>query len=181
MHTTALTLMPAVNRMVLGFYETNRNGHRAIAHGGDTFWFHSDLHLFIDDGIGIFISMNSPGKDGAAGPIRTAVFEQFADRYLPAPDTATPLDRAVAYEHAHQVAGQYESSRHSVSNFFGADRSDQPQQGHGQSRHDDHPAIPHRPQRRAEALARDQALRLAGGGRQERGAGPRWRTDGSRC
>ena len=119
MHTTALTLMPAVNRMVLGFYETNRNGHRAIAHGGDTFWFHSDLHLFIDDGIGIFISMNSPGKDGAAGPIRTAVFEQFADRYLPAPDTATPLDRATAYAHAQQVAGQYESSRHSVSNFFG--------------------------------------------------------------
>ena len=79
--------MPAVNRMLLGFYETNRNGHRAIAHGGDTFWFHSDLHLFIDDGIGIFISMNSPGKEGAAGPIRTAVFEQFADRYLPAPDT----------------------------------------------------------------------------------------------
>ncbi|MFL5461833.1 MAG: serine hydrolase domain-containing protein [Gemmatimonadales bacterium] len=119
MHTTALTLMPAVNRMVLGFYETNRNGHRAIAHGGDTFWFHSDLHLFIDDGIGIFISMNSPGKDGAAGPIRTAVFEQFADRYLPAPDTATPLDRTIAYAHAQQVAGQYESSRHSVSNFFG--------------------------------------------------------------
>ncbi|MFL5448410.1 MAG: serine hydrolase domain-containing protein [Gemmatimonadales bacterium] len=119
MHATALTLMPAVNRMVLGFYETNRNGHRAIAHGGDTFWFHSDLHLFIDDGIGIFISLNSPGKDGAAGPIRTAVFEQFADRYLPAPDTATPLDRATAYAHAQQVAGQYESSRHSVSNFFG--------------------------------------------------------------
>ena len=105
--------------MLLGFYETNRNGHRAIAHGGDTFWFHSDLHLFIDDGIGIFISMNSPGKEGAAGPIRTAVFEQFADRYLPAPDTATPLDRATAYAHAQQVAGQYESSRHSVSNFFG--------------------------------------------------------------
>ncbi|HSJ74635.1 MAG TPA: serine hydrolase domain-containing protein, partial [Gemmatimonadales bacterium] len=118
MHTTALTLMPAVNRMVLGFYETNRNGHRVIAHGGDTFWFHSDLHLFIDDGIGIFISLNSPGKEGAAGPIRTAVFEQFADRYLPAPDTATPLDRATAYKHAQQVAGQYESSRHSVSNFF---------------------------------------------------------------
>jgi CubicO group peptidase (beta-lactamase class C family) len=119
MHTTALTLMPAVNRMLLGFYETNRNGHRAIAHGGDTFWFHSDLHLFIDDGIGIFISMNSPGKDGAAGPIRSAVFEQFADRYLPAPDTARPLEPAIAYTHAHQVAGQYESSRHSVSNFFG--------------------------------------------------------------
>ena len=119
MHTTALTLMPAVNRMLLGFYETNRNGHRAIAHGGDTFWFHSDLHLFIDDGIGIFMSVNSPGKAGAAGPIRSAVFEQFADRYLPARDTTRPLDPQIAYTHAKQVAGQYESSRHSVSNFFG--------------------------------------------------------------
>ena len=28
MHTTALTTLPRVNRMVLGFYETNRNGHQ---------------------------------------------------------------------------------------------------------------------------------------------------------
>ncbi|HEX5576593.1 MAG TPA: serine hydrolase domain-containing protein, partial [Gemmatimonadales bacterium] len=118
MHTTPLTVLPAVNRMVLGFYETNRNGHRAIAHGGDTFWFHSDLHLFIDDGIGIFISMNSPGKSGAAGPIRTAVFEQFADRYLPAPEPAGGIDPKTANAHARLVAGTYDNSRHSVSNFF---------------------------------------------------------------
>ena len=74
MHGTPLTILPAVNRMVLGFYESNRNGHRAIAHGGDTYYFHSDLHLFIDDGVGIFLSMNSAGKEGAVGPIRTAVF-----------------------------------------------------------------------------------------------------------
>jgi hypothetical protein len=118
MHTTPLTILPAVNRMLLGFYETNRNGHRAIAHGGDTFWFHSDLHLFIDDGVGIFISMNSPGKSGAAGPIRTAVFEQFADRYFPAPEPSERLDPKTAEAHAKLVAGTYDNSRRSTSSFF---------------------------------------------------------------
>jgi CubicO group peptidase (beta-lactamase class C family) len=118
MHTTPLTIIPAVNRMLLGFYETNRNGHRAIAHGGDTFWFHSDLHLFIDDGVGIFISMNSPGKDGAAGPVRTAVFEQFADRYFPAPTPEARVAPAIAEAHAKLVAGSYENSRRAFSSFF---------------------------------------------------------------
>ena len=57
--------------MALGFYETNINGQRVIAHGGDTVAFHSDLHLFLDDGVGIFVSFNSAGKEGAAQPLRT--------------------------------------------------------------------------------------------------------------
>ena len=36
MHGTPLTIIPNVNRMLLGFYETNTNGHRVISHGGDT-------------------------------------------------------------------------------------------------------------------------------------------------
>ena len=118
MHTTPLTILPAVNRMVLGFYESNRNGHRAIAHGGDTYYFHSDLHLFIDDGVGIFLSMNSAGKEGAVGPIRTAVFEQFADRYFPAPVPSGGVEPATANAHAHLAAGTYDNSRRSVSSFF---------------------------------------------------------------
>ncbi len=68
MHSTPLTILPRVHRMLLGFYEQNYNGHRALGHGGDTNWFHSDLHLFIDDGVGMYISVNSAGKDGAARP-----------------------------------------------------------------------------------------------------------------
>ena len=75
----------ACNRMVLGFYETDINGHRVIAHGGDTQWFHCDLHLFLDDGVGLFISMNSPGKDGAARLIREALFERVRRSLLPGP------------------------------------------------------------------------------------------------
>jgi CubicO group peptidase (beta-lactamase class C family) len=118
MHTTPLTILPAVNRMLLGFYETNRNGHRAIAHGGDTFWFHSDVHLFIDDGVGIFVSLNSPGKNGAASPVRTALFEQFADRYFPAPIPNGGVDPKTAEAHAKLLAGTYDNSRRSVSTFF---------------------------------------------------------------
>ena len=33
--------------MLLGFYETDYNGHRVVGHGGDTVWFHSDLAIEI--------------------------------------------------------------------------------------------------------------------------------------
>jgi CubicO group peptidase (beta-lactamase class C family) len=118
MHTTPLTILPRVDRMVLGFYEQNRNGHRAIAHAGDTAWFHTDLYLFIDDNVGLFISMNSLGKEGAAGKIRKAVFEQFTDRYLPGPTFDGKVDEKTAAEHARMMAGVYQVSRRAESNFL---------------------------------------------------------------
>src|ERR1700689_2879447 len=62
MHETALPMIPPLNRMVLGFYEQNYNGHRIISHGGDTEYFHSDLSLFLDDHVGLYVSMNSAGR-----------------------------------------------------------------------------------------------------------------------
>ncbi len=70
--------------MAFGFYETSRNGHRSIAHNGGTQFFHSDLHLLVDDGVGIFISLNSSGDDAAATGIHNALFDGFMDRYFPA-------------------------------------------------------------------------------------------------
>ena len=118
MHTTALTTLPRVNRMVLGFYETNRNGHKVISHGGDTLWFHSDLHLFLDERVGLFLSMNCPGKDGAAQPLREALFEQFTDRYFPGEAAAGEVDAKTAAEHAKMIAGHYDNSRRSDTNFL---------------------------------------------------------------
>jgi CubicO group peptidase (beta-lactamase class C family) len=120
MHRTPLTIIPHLNRMVLGFYETNRNGRRSIAHGGDTYVFHSDLQLFVDDGVGFFISLNSAGKDGASGAIRTAMFEHFADRYLPGDAPDGRVSPQTAFQHAQLIAGTYENSRRSASNFFSA-------------------------------------------------------------
>ncbi|HEX2081899.1 MAG TPA: serine hydrolase domain-containing protein [Xanthomonadaceae bacterium] len=118
MHGTALTILPPLNRMLLGFYETNINGRRAIAHGGDTQWFHSYLHLFPDDGVGLYVSVNSAGKEGAAGVIRTALFEGFADRYLPGPDPEGKVDPETAKQHAQQIAGRYENSRRAQTSFI---------------------------------------------------------------
>ncbi|MDR6674117.1 serine hydrolase domain-containing protein [Xanthomonas sp. 1678] len=120
MHSTAQASVGPLSRMMLGFYESTVNGHRAIAHGGDTMWFHSDLQLFLDDGIGIFVSMNSSGRDGATGHIRGALVRGFADRYLPGP--ATRAAAGVAPEqaklHAQQMVGHYDSSRRPQSNLL---------------------------------------------------------------
>jgi CubicO group peptidase (beta-lactamase class C family) len=117
MHGTPTTMIPPLNRMVLGFYEQNYNGHRVISHGGDTQFMHSYLHLFLDDHVGLFVSVNSVGKEGAAGAIRGQLFEQFADRYFPS--TAAPLPTApTAAEHARQVAGIYQGSRRPDRSFL---------------------------------------------------------------
>ena len=118
MHGSPLTIIPGLNRMVLGFYETNTNGRRAIAHGGDTQYFHSDLQLFIDDGIGYFLSVNSGGKEGASGPLRAAFFRQFSDRYLPGPDFTGTVDAATAKEHAQAIAGTYVLARRADSSLI---------------------------------------------------------------
>jgi CubicO group peptidase (beta-lactamase class C family) len=118
MHGTAMTFLPPLNRMLLGFYETNVNGHRSISHAGDTQWFHSDLSLFVDDGIGLYISMNSSGADAAAHKVRAALFHGFADRYLPGPALEGKVDAATAKLHAQQMAGLYENSRRSDDSFI---------------------------------------------------------------
>jgi CubicO group peptidase (beta-lactamase class C family) len=118
MHGTPLTIIPGLNRMLLGFYESNTNGRRVIAHGGDTQYFHSDLQLYIDDGVGYYISVNSAGKEGAAGPLRGAFFRQFSDRYLPGPDFKGKVDEATAKEHAQAIAGTYLFARRAESSLL---------------------------------------------------------------
>ena len=118
MHDTPLTILPNVNRMVLGFYETSTNGHRIISHGGDTLYFHSDLHLYLDDGVGYYISFNSAGKDGAVGPLREAFYRGFSDRYFPGPAMQGEVDEATAKAHAAQIAGSYIHARRVDSSFL---------------------------------------------------------------
>lgn len=115
------SLIPPLNRMELGFFETNINGREVIAHLGDTSAFHTSLHLFMDEGVGLYVSFNSSGKEGAAGVVRSELFQQFADRYFPdlAPAAGT-VDAATAKEHAAQMAGVWENSRRSDTNYLAA-------------------------------------------------------------
>ena len=118
MHETPTTMIPPLNRMMLGFYEQNYNGHRVISHGGDTQFFHSYLHLFLDDNVGLFVSVNSLGREGAAGAIREALFEQFARRYFPAAPETGNVDTATATAHAQAMAGYYDNSRRAETSFM---------------------------------------------------------------
>lgn len=120
MHETITRGMPDLAGIGLGFYQQDINGHRSVGHGGDTNLFHSDLALFIDDGIGLYVSVNSPGKDGQGKWLRERLFRAFADRYLP--DTRPPLqstvDLATATAHASMMAGSYRNSRREDSTFL---------------------------------------------------------------
>ena len=118
MHTSATTMIPPLNRMLLGFYEQNYNGHRAISHGGDTEWMHSYLHLFPDDHVGIFMAFNSQGREGAVGKFRQAVFDKFVDRYFPGPWPGGPVAKDVAQQHARMMVGYYDDSRRAETSFM---------------------------------------------------------------
>ena len=118
MHTPTNMPTPPFAGMPLGFYREDRNGHVVIGHGGDTELFHSDLHLFLDDGVGFFVSFNSAGNDGARDNVRTLLLNGFADRYFPPPRAETLPTLASARQDAAFVAGNHWASRRSSRNFF---------------------------------------------------------------
>jgi CubicO group peptidase (beta-lactamase class C family) len=109
---------PGVNSMGLGFYQNNLNGRRIMGHGGDTGWFHSDLGLMVDDGVGVFISMNSSGNTPLSPHLlRLDFMKAFVDRYFPvARPGADPKPLPTAKAHGAAVVGDYESSRRIESN-----------------------------------------------------------------
>jgi len=118
MHTTANDPIPGLQKMSLGFYQSDINGHRVDSHGGDTVAFHSDLHLFLNDGVGLYVSFNSPGKEGAAHALRATLLEEFADRYFPAADNYKALDPKTARANAEKLAGTWSTTRRSFSSFI---------------------------------------------------------------
>jgi hypothetical protein len=120
MHTQLTRPLPALSGIGLGFYEQNINGHRVLAHGGDTVLFHSDLLLFVDDGIGLYVSVNAAGHERQGAWLRDKLFESFADRYLPDPRPATKpeVDEATAKQHAQQMAGNYRNTRREDSTWL---------------------------------------------------------------
>lgn len=103
--------------MGLGFYEQDRNGYRIMGHGGDTVLFHSDLALWLDEGVGLYISMNSTGDGVSPGPIRDELLALIADRYFPArePAAAPPTETV---KRTTPVGGTFHSSRRVESTFM---------------------------------------------------------------
>ena len=120
MHTKLTKPLPDLLGIGLGFYQQDANGHRVVGHGGDTVLFHTDLLLFPDDNIGIYVSVNSGGTEGRGKWLRDRLFESFVDRYLPdqRPASKSEVDEATAKQHAQMMAGPYRTTRREDSTFL---------------------------------------------------------------
>lgn len=80
MHSPLFTPHPDISPMLHGFYRADRNGQIIFGHGGDTNQFHSNLSLFPEQDLGIFISFNSDPADEA----RSSLIPAFVDYFFPA-------------------------------------------------------------------------------------------------
>ena len=119
MHAPNDTPIPGMPAMALGFYHEDRGGLNIIGHAGDLSFFHSDMHLYLDKGVGLFMSFNSAGKGGAAHVVRERLFDDFTDRYFPEPEPELAA-QPTAHDHGLAMTGHYVSSRASRSNFLKA-------------------------------------------------------------
>lgn len=115
-----MSIIPPLNRMQLGFFETNVNGREVIAHLGDTENFHTSLHLMTNEGVGFYVSFNSAGHGGFAHPLRVNLFQDFADRYFPSSRVDGRVDPRTAASHAQAMTGLWEGSRHAESSWISA-------------------------------------------------------------
>lgn len=105
MHSQSFAHHPELPGMAHGFIEMQMNGRRIIAHGGDTFLFHSGLYLLPDEQLGVFTAFN--GADASAAS--DSVFKAFMGRYFGDESKAGPSEDLL--ERSKQLSGRFHVSR----------------------------------------------------------------------
>ncbi len=106
MQSLAFQHAPHVIPMSYGFIDMSQNGEEVIGHGGDTFWFHSNMALLPADNVGLFISFNSEKGAGTY----SEVLEAFMDRYFPEKNTLKPTI-ILPDNYLKNFAGEYRVNR----------------------------------------------------------------------
>lgn len=108
MQSDLYRMAEGVNATLYGFYEMSANGERIIGHGGDTFWFHSQLALFPERNLGVFVSYNSQQGGAATGEF----IDAFVARYFPRED-AVPTPPEVEDGRYERFTGRFRANRFS--------------------------------------------------------------------
>ena len=108
MHTRLFTHDLKLDGNAYGFWEKTQNGIRMIEHGGDTIYFHSQLALFLEHNMGMFVSVNTAAQKS---DLRGHLLHSFLDRYFPVPDPPEPEPLAGFEERAKRLVGSYMFSR----------------------------------------------------------------------
>ncbi|MBK5280158.1 MAG: beta-lactamase family protein [Bacteroidia bacterium] len=120
MQSPAFQHSPNVNPMRYGFMDMSQNGEEVIGHGGDTFWFHSNMALLPKHKVGLFISFNSEKGGGTY----SEVLEAFMDRYFPEKNPLKP-SIVLSSDYLKKFAGEYRVNRFAyndltkVASWFG--------------------------------------------------------------
>ncbi|MGE0554570.1 MAG: serine hydrolase domain-containing protein [Gemmatimonadales bacterium] len=109
MHGRAFVHDPRVNGWSLGFYEKSSHGVRVIGHGGGSRWFHTELALMPEEGLGLFASFNTDtGSHIAFGRL----LDDFLAHYYP----SRPTPR-VDHGGLDRFIGSYLFNRQSYTTF----------------------------------------------------------------
>jgi CubicO group peptidase (beta-lactamase class C family) len=117
MQARQFELHPALHAIGLILMDYSMNGQRLVGHGGDTIYFHSDLIVMPDAGVGLYISYNSAGSRPGGG--RSEVIRAFLNRYFPEPVTPAPLiDPKSTQADGRAVSGVYAWSRRADSTLL---------------------------------------------------------------
>jgi CubicO group peptidase (beta-lactamase class C family) len=119
MHSPSEAALPGFGKMAHGFFYETRNGRTLIGHGGDTIFFHTELELLPQEGVGIFYTLNSRGRENAVYALRKALLDEFINRYFP-PESVSPEPPAPASAaaDAKRIAGRYQTSRRVEHGFL---------------------------------------------------------------
>ncbi|MFL6585252.1 MAG: serine hydrolase domain-containing protein, partial [Luteimonas sp.] len=122
MLTPQPSILPHLPRMALGWMTSDTAGYDTRSHGGTTLFFYSWLYLIPERNIGLFVSTNSAGRDGAGAALRAQVWERFVEEFLPKRPIAAAgpgVDADTARAHAAALAGaSWQSTRRSDSTYL---------------------------------------------------------------
>jgi CubicO group peptidase (beta-lactamase class C family) len=117
METRQFELDPMICGLGITFMEYGMHPVRAIGHGGDTVYFHSDMVLVPDAHVGYFISYNSLGKNIGGG--RGEILHAFMNRYFANPGEPK-IDVAANTQKSdgRKVSGVYDGTRRAETTFL---------------------------------------------------------------
>lgn len=124
MQATQFSSHPEIPGMTYGLIEADYNGHRVLAHGGDTLLFSTGFYFLPEENLGFYVAYNSPLGDEA----RRSLLEGFMDRYFPDLNAKEPLPKPIAPGTESNYTGIYHNARANFSGFESVLRVIQPVQ-----------------------------------------------------
>lgn len=122
MYTPQKAVLEPLMPMALGWLTSDTGGYPVISHGGTSLFFYSWMYLLPEQGIGLYVSTNSAGRNGAGAALRSQVFERFVETFLPVREITVAgagVDEATAATQAAALAAvDWRSTRRSQNSFL---------------------------------------------------------------